>query len=230
MEKTIEEKIKSGCYTNKLRCPPKKRKSKKALNQWVAYTTESNALKETFKRDVLEAFGLSDHPKADKIFEEVWFREHSKGLLRVAEKIKAHAQSLKDQERVQREKKLRKEKYASGEKIQRSWNLWLDDTRDPMSHYERQEWEDRELEAPIWCTSFSQGIAKIRELGLPNYLFLDFNLGTGFAWQTGLDFLKLLEQEGYTNEPPPEYCILSAHPGGAKEMRDFMEDWKKEWE
>ena len=40
-------------------------------------------LKEEFEKDLMEEFGLIDHPKADKIFSYVWEKGHSYGFREV---------------------------------------------------------------------------------------------------------------------------------------------------
>ena len=47
------------------------------------YRTEANRIENEFKRDLLEEFGVSDHPKGELLFEKAWERGHSAGYMEV---------------------------------------------------------------------------------------------------------------------------------------------------
>jgi len=109
--------------------------------------------------------------------------------------------------------------------MDKKWILWLDDVRDPSHRTHKRKWEDREFDAPWWCLSFKQAAAMIKLHGLPVFMFLDHDLGSG---DTGMDFLRFLERTGYVeNCAPPDYEIISDNPNGTKNMESFMESWKK---
>jgi hypothetical protein len=44
------------------------------------YNHRTNVLMENFKKDLLEEFGLSDHPKKDIIFDKAWSDGHAYGF------------------------------------------------------------------------------------------------------------------------------------------------------
>lgn len=48
-----------------------------------AYHAHTNELKMQFKQDMLDDFGVTDHPKAQKLWELAWERGHSAGLYAV---------------------------------------------------------------------------------------------------------------------------------------------------
>jgi len=51
--------------------------------QLDAYNAEIGRLREEFKHDALDEFGLLNHPKADKIFAYAWEQGHSAGYSEV---------------------------------------------------------------------------------------------------------------------------------------------------
>jgi len=48
--------------------------------QKAAYDERKNELYAEFKKDLLEEFGLTNHPKAEQIFSYVWEKGHACGL------------------------------------------------------------------------------------------------------------------------------------------------------
>jgi len=100
----VRTKIKNGDYENKLPYPRKPSKPNggtvlnakdaaafleafKAYDAALvdyhadrdAYNRESGEIYDTFKADVLAELGLTDHPKADKLFGMAWDHGHSSG-------------------------------------------------------------------------------------------------------------------------------------------------------
>lgn len=61
---TFEDKIKNGYYENKL--PYRTYKQNQQMND--DYRNETRRLENEFKEDVLQACGLANHPKRDRIF------------------------------------------------------------------------------------------------------------------------------------------------------------------
>lgn len=45
-----------------------------------AHNAEAKALEQEFERDIFEEFGVTGHPKADKVMSLAWARGHSEGL------------------------------------------------------------------------------------------------------------------------------------------------------
>ena len=76
MTMTIEEKLRDNLYSSKL--PYVSAKKDKAANE--AYTADEHALRQQFKQDMFEEFGVLDHPKAEKAFEIAWGYGHSSGF------------------------------------------------------------------------------------------------------------------------------------------------------
>lgn len=110
----------------------------------------------------------------------------------------------------------------------KNWVLWLDDVRNPTVSDQRELWEEfLKTDPPFWCSDVDQAIAMIKLHGLPSFMFLDHDLGN-MAWDTGMQFLKSLDNLGYIeNNDPPDYYIISANPVGAANIKAFMESWKK---
>lgn len=96
----VLEKIKTGYYDNKMEykgrnaftsicqcgCPNCKTIifDKNASNDYrKKLRNHNNVLIENFKKDLLEEFGLSNHPKKDIIFNKVWADGHANGFLEV---------------------------------------------------------------------------------------------------------------------------------------------------
>lgn len=71
----MEQDIRNGKYKNALPYAPR---SKDAAT-WEAYIAEERRIHAQFKADLLDEFGLTNHPKADKIFEYVWQEGHAYG-------------------------------------------------------------------------------------------------------------------------------------------------------
>jgi len=60
------------------------------------YREESNRLERLFKIEALEEVGLSDHPKADKIFAYAWEQGHAYGYSEVFIHLRDIAELFKD--------------------------------------------------------------------------------------------------------------------------------------
>ncbi len=98
-----------------------------------------------------------------------------------------------------------------------TWKLFLDDQIDDPSAPDR--WVP---EGFIGAASTAQAITLVDELGPPEYMSLDHDLGVA---DRSIDFLKWLSSEYYYN--PPDYVVHSANPVGRKNIIAFMESWKR---
>ena len=104
------------------------------------------------------------------------------------------------------------------------WNLYLDDERSPKTTpANNQPW--------IVCRSMNEAIEKITELGVPDQVSLDHDLGFNTFSKTnlpsGYDFVKWFAN--YLQEQPDvdvhniKFNVHSANPVGAKNMNEY---WK----
>ena len=99
--------------------------------------------------------------------------------------------------------------------MQKHWILWLDDIREPIAEEEKG--------FKVWCAkSVKDAKWLVEKLGPPNYMYLDHDLGPD---ETSMDFLKWLAREHPVCAP--DYYIISANPIGAKNIKSFMETWKR---
>lgn len=117
-----------------------------------------------------------------------------------------------------------------------TYNLFIDDIRDPHYRECRQSGVNPRLEWVIARTS-EEAKKIVLERGMPERMALDHDLGYVEVEQAGeltfkVDevptFLKWLVNEFWNgSDKVPEYTIHSANPVGAQNMRAFMESWKK---
>ena len=99
--------------------------------------------------------------------------------------------------------------------MQKFWVLWLDDIRTPPI----KEVKSSQL---WWAKSVKDAKELVEKFGLPGYMYLDHDLGPD---ETSMDFLKWLAHEHPVCVP--DYYIISANPIGAKNLKSFMETWKR---
>lgn len=98
------------------------------------------------------------------------------------------------------------------------WKLFLDDLRMPGDKY--QDGEE-------WVIARSSEAAKtlVQEAGLPRLISLDHDLG---GQDTAMVFLNWLAYEHWNGkEDIPDYLVHSSNPVGAKNIRAFMDSWKR---
>ncbi len=92
-----------------------------------------------------------------------------------------------------------------------SYNLFLDDVRDPPSrHY-------------VVARSTHEAMSIIKANGLPQSMSLDHDLGGS---DTGMVFIKAL-QNMYPYGPIPSTLVHSANPVGRENIIGFVESWKR---
>lgn len=106
----------------------------------------------------------------------------------------------------------------------KKWNLWIDDIRDPR-YFAKHDWKEKEF---IWATNIGQAEYFCELWGPPQYMALDHDLGYDpnvMCKRCVPEFLSWL-QSNYPNSPP-EFRIHTANPEGGRNMRAFMESWRK---
>ena len=96
-----------------------------------------------------------------------------------------------------------------------TWKLWLDDQLDSVrpvpSGY-------------IGAASSEEAIALVDQLGSPEFMDLDHDLG---GEDNAMRFLRYLSN---IVEVPPGYVVHSRNPCGKENIVSFMESWKKSLE
>jgi hypothetical protein len=80
--KTVLQMIQEGTYENTLPYPHSFARRNDASR--AAYRAESRRLEEKFKLDLLEEYGVKDHPKAELCFRLAWENSHAYGYQAVA--------------------------------------------------------------------------------------------------------------------------------------------------
>lgn len=126
-----------------------------------------------------------------------------------------------------------------------SWNLWIDDQRDPedflrvrkvkFDGYEYDSMTFPEFEVYlsrfklkavdfVWCKSASEAIREIEKRGVPAFMALDHDLGDH-------DVFVLLKWLSKTHpESPPKWHAHSANWGGKENINAFMNSWHRSLE
>lgn len=66
-------------YINQVPYPTRELKAVD-YNVQVKWRNEQHRLHALFRKDLLEDLGITNHPKADKLFEMAWDNGHSEGL------------------------------------------------------------------------------------------------------------------------------------------------------
>lgn len=89
--------------------------------------------------------------------------------------------------------------------------LYLDDLRQPPEGY-------------VLARSSDEAIALVRELGWPQFMSLDHDLGGD---DTTMRFLRMLVNEWDGVSSPPDYQVHSANPVGRENIISFLESWKR---
>jgi hypothetical protein len=106
-----------------------------------------------------------------------------------------------------------------------NWNLYLDDLRTPPAD---RDW--------LVCRSSQEALDRIAELGTPQFISFDHDLGGD---DTSMVFLNRWVRIPTYADPTrpgwhahgkvtiPDYQIHSANPVGAQNIRSFMESWRR---
>lgn len=109
------------------------------------------------------------------------------------------------------------------------WILFLDDERHPADYVSSEE-----AHSIVWCKDLDQaGYATICR-GVPDFMYLDHDLGAVVS----LDYSKPMRKfesmeylhdlaDSYPGCDIPGYKIISANPVGAKNIDSFMKSWAK---
>lgn len=94
-----------------------------------------------------------------------------------------------------------------------SYRLFLDDERDPH------------VTVDVVCRSTEQAKKVVTDNGMPEFLYLDHDLGGD---DTVMVFLKWLANEYWDGTSRiPEYAVHSSNPAGRANIISFMETWWK---
>lgn len=117
-----------------------------------------------------------------------------------------------------------------------SWNLWLDDMRDPQlllkfkevhgykvaKNLDFQPYIDRAFgpESFFWAKSATEAIEMIKNLGMPRFMALDHDLGSHDVFV----FLRWLA-ETQKAPSPDSWWVHSSNPNGAANIRSFLRSW-----
>jgi len=114
-----------------------------------------------------------------------------------------------------------------------TWNLWLDDERDPAYFLRKVNGEVRERlfrqyarfssDDFVWCKSSLEAQEMIEKRGLPIFMALDHDLG---YTDTGMSFLRWLNRT-YPDLTPPQWGCHSANPCGIQAMNAFLDSWQR---
>lgn len=98
-----------------------------------------------------------------------------------------------------------------------NWKLWLDDQIDdpdaPARHIP---------EGFVGAASIKQAQRLIETFGLPSFMSLDHDLGTGEA----VTLVRWMEAR-FQDDLPPDYVIHSANPVGKANLISLLESWAK---
>lgn len=90
--KSFEDKIKDGDYKTKLPYVL----GKNDLEARHAYRADRERLEEAYKEDLFAEHGVTNHPKADAVFNLAWDYGHSAGLNEVANYFSEIVTLIKD--------------------------------------------------------------------------------------------------------------------------------------
>ena len=122
-----------------------------------------------------------------------------------------------------------------------SWNLWIDDMRDPedflrvrvvdfdgykfdsMTFPEFEIYIRKGFKAAdfIWCKSAEEAILEVEKRGTPKFMALDHDLGSHDVFS----FLKWLSENH--PESPPDWYAHSANTCGRDNINSYMQSWHK---
>lgn len=64
-----------------------------ARTEWIA---KDNSVKSELKADILAELGITNHPKADKLYEMAWEAGHSEGYYSVFDRAEELAELIRD--------------------------------------------------------------------------------------------------------------------------------------
>lgn len=99
--------------------------------------------------------------------------------------------------------------------------LWVDDLRNPFLNVEGKVPADYEI---FWVVNFDQFVNHIENIGMPDVISFDHDLGEE---KSGYDCLKyLVELCLDTKNSLPEIMVHSANPVGADNIRHLAKNFK----
>lgn len=123
--------------------------------------------------------------------------------------------------------------------IPTTWNLWLDDVRDPASCLKHHEFMGRTCAKNpeyqgyiddglrpnnvIWAKTAHEAIELVKVNGMPKYMALDHDLGD----HTVFSFLNYLTMSNQVAPHPAFWRVHSANIEGAKNIKAFLRSWYK---
>lgn len=101
-----------------------------------------------------------------------------------------------------------------------SFKIWLDDQSFDPETPDRHPPKDY-----VAAETSQQAIAFVKSWGLPEFVDFDHDLGGD---DTSMKFLRYLEMNyNLANIKPFEYNVHSANGEGSKNIKSFMESWRK---
>jgi len=107
--------------------------------------------------------------------------------------------------------------------------LWLDDIRNPnlgLWHYEYIPELDKSEDSLVWVKEFPEFVNYINELGLPDEIFFDHDLGDD-ELGTGYDAAKWLVNYCMDRDLNlPLWSVQSANPVGRQNINGILNNYK----
>lgn len=103
-----------------------------------------------------------------------------------------------------------------------TYKLFLDDVRDLHSVYpdaDSMDW--------VICRTYDDAVADIADLGFPEFVSFDHDLGEE-SFGSGFDFAKHLVEVDLDFEVMPDnfaYAVHSANPVGAENIRGLLDNY-----
>lgn len=102
-----------------------------------------------------------------------------------------------------------------------TWNLWLDDTRDPLYTLNSQEW--------TIARTYQEAVDLVKKLGFPRYVSFDHDLGiVDGVEENGADFAHwLVEYDLDHNTMPKDFTFFvhSANPQGSINISSLLNNY-----
>ena len=103
------------------------------------------------------------------------------------------------------------------------WNLWLDDQcRELLDENVPGVFVRPIPRGYIGCASTDEAIAMVEELGPPEFMDLDHDLGGD---DNAMKFLRWLSDNHFHSIP--DYCVHSRNPVGKENIISFMDTWER---
>lgn len=104
-----------------------------------------------------------------------------------------------------------------------TWNLWLDDTRNPLYTLNSQEW--------TIARTYQEAVDLVKKLGFPRYVSFDHDLGiVDGVEENGADFAHwLVEYDLDHNQMPADFTFFvhSANPQGSINISSLLNNYMR---